>query len=220
MPTASTFLLLTGAALALFVVPGPAVMVIVARSVEQGRSAGLTSAVGVALGSQVHSLFAALGLSVVLARSAALFTAVKLAGAAYLIVMGLRKLWARRLGSCAAADGPERQQQPLRRIFINGFVVNVLNPKTALFFLAFLPQFVDTRRGPAAPQILVLGLTFSTLGLCSDSLYALTASLAGERLRRRMGRSGGLDRDSGVIYVALGVIAAVARRPTSAATAR
>jgi len=219
MPTASTFLVFAGAALVLFVVPGPAVMFIVARSVEQGRAAGLTSAAGVALGSQVHSLFAALGLSVVLARSAALFTAVKLAGAVYLIVMGLRKLLVRRRG-IDPVTAAERQRQPLKRIFVNGFVVNVLNPKTALFFLAFLPQFVDVRRGPAAPQILVLGLTFGLIGVCSDSMYALTASFAGERLRGRMGRSGGLDRASGVIYVVLGLVAALARRPASAVTPR
>jgi threonine/homoserine/homoserine lactone efflux protein len=213
MPTLSTMLVVAGSSFLLAVIPGPAVMFIVTRSLEQGRTAGLTSASGVATGSLVHVLFAALGLSVVLARSAAVFSAVKVLGAGYLIVMGVRKLLSRTSAPSEGDDVARAAPHSPRRIFANGFVVNLLNPKIALFFLAFLPQFVDPNRGRTGPQVLVLGLTFVVIALSSDSLYALTASAAGERLRRRLQGSSVLDRASGVIYIGLGVVAALARRP-------
>jgi threonine/homoserine/homoserine lactone efflux protein len=138
MPDATTFGLFVAAALALLLMPGPAVIYVVTRSVDQGRPAGLASVLGVGIGSLVHIAFAAVGLSALLASSAAAFGVVKWLGAAYLIWLGLQRLLTRGEDAPAAVE-PDH----LSRIFLQGVVVNVLNPKTALFFLAFLPQFVD-----------------------------------------------------------------------------
>jgi threonine/homoserine/homoserine lactone efflux protein len=149
------------AALAILAVPGPAVIYIVTRSIQQGRSAGLASVLGIHVGTFVHLTAATVGLSAILVSSATAFTVVKVVGALYLIVIGIRTL----LGRADPADtDPQRLPRRRRRDFAEGVVVNVLNPKTALFFLAFLPQFVDPARGQASLQILVLGLTFMLLG--------------------------------------------------------
>src|SRR6478735_12710079 len=145
MPSSSTLAVFCAAALALVVVPGPAVTYIVTQSIDKGRSAGLASAFGVATGGLVHVAAAVVGLSALLASSATAFTIVKFVGAAYLIVIGIRRLLARH----EDALEPEISTTPgsPRRLFAQGAVVNVLNPKTALFFLAFLPQFVNPDRG-------------------------------------------------------------------------
>ena len=142
MPDASTFGFFLVAALALLLVPGPAVLYIVARSMDQGRAAGLVSVLGVSLGSFVHVAFAAVGLSAILASSAAAFGVVKWLGVAYLVWLGLQRLLARDEEDVQLVIEPKR----LPRIFSQGVIVNLLNPKVALFFLAFLPQFVDRRR--------------------------------------------------------------------------
>lgn len=147
---------------------------IVARSLEQGRLAGLVSVLGVQLGAIVHVLFAALGLSALLMQSALAFGVVKYAGAAYLIYLGLRTLLARTDMPSEVEVEPKR----LSRVLLQGFLVNLLNPKTALFFFAFLPQFVQPAHGPVAVQVVVLGLLFIGLALISDSLYALLAGNA------------------------------------------
>src|SRR5690242_2030640 len=152
MPSPTALLLFAAASIALLVVPGPSVLYIVTRSVSQGRRAGLISVLGVHVGSVVHVSAAALGLSALLASSATAFAAVKYLGAAYLCWLGVRKL--RRRGAGPVEETPA---VPRARLFTQGVVVNVLNPKTAIFFLAFLPQFVDPRRGPVAVQIVVLG---------------------------------------------------------------
>src|SRR5262249_36729771 len=151
MPTATTFALFSLAALALIVVPGPAVTYVVTQSLDKGRSAGLVSALGIACGGLVHVTAAAVGLSALIPSSADAFTVVKLVGAASLIVLGLLRLAGRgETDEDAVATAPSR-------LFWQGALVNVLNPKTALFFLAFLPQFVDPGRGPVALQAAVLG---------------------------------------------------------------
>ena len=208
MPEAGTLGVFALAALALIVVPGPAVLYIVAQSIDGGRVAGLVSALGVALGGLVHVAAAAIGLSALLVSSATAFTVVKLAGAAYLIGLGLHTLLRRHEPPDAAVPRERR----LRRIFSQGVVVNVLNPKTALFFLAFLPQFVDPERGSVALQLLVLGLVFVVLAVCSDSLWALGAGTASERLRVSR-RFLALQRYvSGSVFVGLGALTAAARR--------
>jgi threonine/homoserine/homoserine lactone efflux protein len=213
MPTASTLGLFAAAALALLIVPGPSVLYIVTRSASQGRRAGLVSVLAIHTGSVVHVAAAATGLSAILLASATAFEAVKLAGGAYLIWIGLNRLLGRG-GSEARRSAPP---VPMRRVFRDGVVVNVLNPKTALFFVAFLPQFVDPGRGPLTVQVLVLGLCFIALGLMSDSAYALVAGTIAPRLRRRRSaRPGWGQRASGAIFVALGVVAAVAHRPEPA----
>jgi threonine/homoserine/homoserine lactone efflux protein len=208
MPDASTFALFVAAALALLLVPGPAVLYVVARSVDQGRPAGLASVLGVGIGSLVHIAFAAVGLSALLASSAAAFSVVKWLGAAYLIWLGLQRLLTQDEEDDLAVVESER----LSRVFLQGVVVNVLNPKTALFFLAFLPQFVDPARGAAWTQIVVLGATFVAVGLCTDSSYALLGGTAGDWLRRKsQGASFRWMRRyvPGGVYIALGAAMAV-----------
>ncbi len=206
MPTVSTLLVFAAASLALLLVPGPAVLYIVTRSVSQGRGAGLVSVLGVHVGSVVHVAAAALGLSALLASSATAFAVVKYAGAAYLVWLGVQKLRSRSL----AADAPVPPPVSRRRLFAQGIVVNILNPKTAIFFLAFLPQFVHPQRGPVAIQILVLGGCFILLGMLSDGAYAVLAGLLAGRLRRTVRARRRLDRASGVVFLGLGAGAALA----------
>jgi len=209
VPTPQVALLFSLAALALLVTPGPAVFYIVTRSLDQGRAAGLASVAGIGVGTLVHTSAAAIGLSALLASSAAAFSAAKLVGGAYLVWLGVRRMLGR------GEEGGERatERLPLLRIFVQGILVNVLNPKTALFFLAFLPQFVDPSRGPVAPQILVLGALMASLGLVSDGAYALLAGTARDGLLRRA--QGALRAQrfvSGSVFIALGVGALLARR--------
>ena len=193
------------AALLLLLTPGPAVLFIVTRTVEQGRRAGLVSMLGVHVGTLVHVAAAAAGVSAVLATSATAFGIVKYVGAAYLIYLGVRRILDRRPVMTAERTGAPR----LRRAFVDGVVVNVLNPKTALFFLAFLPQFVDVARGAVGAQILGLGVLFVALGVITDGAYALTAGTAARWLRGRPRFLAGERWISGGMYIGLGVAAVV-----------
>jgi threonine/homoserine/homoserine lactone efflux protein len=210
MPTGSTIALFLLAATALAVVPGPAVAYIVTQSIDQGRRAGLVSALGVASGGLVHVAAATVGLSALIASSATAFTVVKLVGAAYLIVVGVRRILS------GDTEQTERRvlRAPLRRIYRQGVIVNVLNPKTALFFLAFLPQFVDPDRGTIWPQVAVLGILFAAVAMLSDMTYALVSDAIAGRIRRT-GTGAKVRRWlTGGVFVALGITAAVARRST------
>jgi len=211
VPSASTLGLFAIAALALLVIPGPSVLYVVTRSIEQGRRAGLISVLGLHTGSLVHIAAAATGLSALLLASATLFDVVKLAGAAYLIFLGISRLVKR-----TAPEERRVERASLGRVYGQGFVVNLLNPKTALFFVAFFPQFVTSDRGPVAVQILVLGAVFVLLGLCSDSAYALIAGTIGGRLRARAKARGPRRQWSGLVLIGLGVFAATSRRPAPA----
>jgi len=215
VPSLTTFGLCALASLALLVIPGPAVLFIVTRSVEHGRRVGLASVVGVHLGTLVHVGAAAAGLSALLVSSATAFSVVKYVGAAYLICLGLHRLVSR---PAAPEVDPLARAGSVRAALAQGAVVNILNPKVALFFLAFLPPFVDPHRGAVAGQVVVLGLLYLLLGVVSDGAYALTAAAIAKRVRRgpllRRGR-----RASGVVYVALGVLAAVTPRHAGAAKA-
>jgi threonine/homoserine/homoserine lactone efflux protein len=193
------------AALLLLVTPGPAVLYIVTRSMDQGRRAGLVSALGVHAGTLVHVAAAAAGLSVLVAASAAVWTVVKYLGAGYLLYLGIRRLLDK--APIIGIGSPRRVSW--RRAFVDGMVVNVFNPKTALFFLAFLPQFVDTARGPVGWQVLALGLVFVLLGLVTDGLYALGAGSVGGWLRVRPRLIAGQRWVSGTMYIGLGVAAAL-----------
>jgi threonine/homoserine/homoserine lactone efflux protein len=204
MPTTRTLLLFAPVALGLLVVPGPAVLYIVARSIDQGRAAGVASVLGIHTGSLVHVAAAAAGLSALLVSSAVAFGVVRYAGAAYLIVLGIRKLVER-----AAEDVAEPPARSLRSIYVQGIVVNVLNPKTALFFLALLPQFVDVERGAVWSQMTVLGLAFIALGVLSDGAYALAAARAGRSLRSSASFGRAQRYVSGGVYVSLGAVAAL-----------
>ena len=165
MPSLSTIVAFAGASLLLLVIPGPALLYIVNRSVSDGRRAGLAAASGLALGNLVHAMAAAVGLSAVLATSASAFTAVKWLGASYLIWVGVRTL----MRAPEAIDTSHDSVSP-RRAFNQGVVVNVLNPKVALFFLSFLPQFIHSGHGRAAMQALTLGVVFVLLGLITTAV--------------------------------------------------
>ena len=208
VPEPSSLAVFVAAALVMLLTPGPAVLYIVTRSIDQGRRAGLVSMLGVHAGTLVHVVAAAAGVSAVLAASATAFSVVKYLGAAYLIYLGVRKL-ANRTPALAAPDSPPRQ---LRRAFLDGVVVNVLNPKTALFFLAFLPQFADATRGPLAPQILLLGCLFVFNGFFVCAGYALVASRLGDWLKSRWDIGAWLNRSTGVLYIALGLRLALEQR--------
>src|SRR5215218_6941133 len=175
MPELHTFLLFAGASILALVAPGPSVLYVVTRSVAQGRRAGGVSVLGVGLGNFSHAIAAAIGVSAIVASSAIAFSVVKYAGAAYLIYLGVRALLGRGDPPLTAAGSPRTD----RRLFWEGFVVDVLNPKVALFYLAFLPQFIDPGQGAVAPQMLVLGAVFTALGLLSDGTYALAAGTFG-----------------------------------------
>jgi threonine/homoserine/homoserine lactone efflux protein len=204
IPDAATLGLFVAAALALLLVPGPAVLYIVARSIDQGRSAGLVSVLGVHLGSLAHVTAAAVGLSSLLVSSALAFSVVKYAGAAYLIYLGVRALLTRE-----EPGRIEVRPAPLRTLLRQGAVVNILNPKTALFFLAFLPQFVDPDAGYVAAQLVFFGLVFVALGLVTDSLYALAAGTAGGWLRSSRVFGGARRWVSGTVFIGLGLATAL-----------
>lgn len=209
MPSSSAIALFCLASIALAVVPGPAVTYIVTQSVDQGRRAGLASALGIGSGGLVHVAAATVGLSALIAASATAFTVIKLGGAAYLIGVGLHRIL-RREEAVETSTG--RAPRRLRQLYLQGVVVNVLNPKTALFFVAFVPQFVSPNRGSVPLQVGLLGLLFSAIAFSSDVLYALLADIVGRKLRR--GGTGDRLRRwaSGGIFVVLGVVAATAQR--------
>jgi threonine/homoserine/homoserine lactone efflux protein len=205
IPDVETFAVFAAAALALLVVPGPAVLYIVAQSVDRGRAAGLVSMLGVEAGAAVHVAAAAVGLSSLLVSSALAFEVVKYVGAAYLVFLGVRRLLARE--EPAESGGPRARS--LRRLFAQGVVVNVLNPKTALFFFAFLPQFVDPDGGFVAGQIALLGACWIVLAVVSDGAYALLAGTAAGWLRETRGYLRAQRYISATVFIGLGAATAL-----------
>jgi threonine/homoserine/homoserine lactone efflux protein len=199
----SLVLFMTGAML-LLLIPGPAVLYITSRSIGLGRAAGLVSAMGIAVGTLFHAAAATLGLSALLVSSASAFQLVKYAGAAYLIYLGIRTLRGGDTGLLEASNG----QRSLRSIFGQGVLVNLLNPKTALFFLAFLPQFVDPARGHATLQIFELGVLFALMGWISDSVWAMVAGTFAEHLRGNIRLHRVQRKVSGSVLIALGLASA------------
>jgi threonine/homoserine/homoserine lactone efflux protein len=204
-PDGTTFALFVAAALTLLLIPGPAVLYIVAQSIDRGRAAGLVSTLGIATGSLVHVTAAALGLSSLLVSSARAFDVVKYAGAAYLIYLGARRLLTPETPESVAARG----ERTLRATYAQGVVVNVLNPKTALFFFAFLPQFVDVSEGAVAFQIALLGLAFVARGILSDGLWAVAAGTAAGWLRGNLRFLRAQRYVSGTTLFGLGVATAL-----------
>ena len=207
MPTFESLAAFGISSLALLVIPGPAVLYIINRSVADGRNVALAAVAGLEIGNFMHVIAATVGLSAVIATSAAAFSAVKWIGAGYLIYIGIRTLAIKPQVVNQLNDPMSR-----RRAFTQGIVVNTFNPKVALFFLSFLPQFIDTDRGSAALQSLVLGSTFVVLGCISDSLFEILASaLRGTLLR---GKSLPIVQRyvAGSVFIALGAIAATTRR--------
>ncbi|MBA9048916.1 LysE family translocator [Streptomyces griseofuscus] len=198
-------------ALLLIVIPGPSVLFVVGRALAHGRRAALTTVAGNTLGAYVLVAAVALGIGPVVERSVLLFTALKLAGAAYLVYLGV-KAWRQR-GSLRAAftraGPPERGGL---RTFGEGFAVGVANPKTMVFFAAVLPQFVDRAQGHVPVQMLLLGLAFNVIALVSDSVWGLVASAARDwfaRSPRRLSAVGGVG---GLAMIGLGVTVAATGR--------
>jgi threonine/homoserine/homoserine lactone efflux protein len=193
------------AALALLLVPGPAVLYITARSANQGRLAGLVSVLAIETANFLQAVAATLGLSAILLSSALAFDVVKYLGAAYLIYLGVRKLLARTEEVGNETIKPES----LARIYWQGFAINLLNPKTALFYFAFLPQFVDPSKGNVTGQTLLLGALFVGMAFITDSLYALLASSLADRLRGNQNFQKGQRYFAGLVYVGLGITTAL-----------
>jgi threonine/homoserine/homoserine lactone efflux protein len=206
IPNHSSLLLFLSAALVLLAIPGPAVLYVTSRSIGQGRAAGFVSALGIGVGTLVHVAAAAVGLSALLMSSAAAFGAVKYLGAAYLIYLGIQKLRTKESFELSQ----EAPRAKLIRIFGQGIIVNILNPKTALFFFAFLPQFVDASRGAVALQILFLGALFAVMGMTSDSLWALFAGTVAQHLKRNARWLSTQRYVSGGMLISLGVATAFA----------
>jgi threonine/homoserine/homoserine lactone efflux protein len=208
MPSAEMVLVFMAAALALNLTPGPDMLYVTARSVSDGRTAGVLSAFGIAAGTLVHITALALGLAALLAAVPLAYDAVRIAGAIYLVVIGVQLIRRPR----TAADVAELPRSRLRVIFAQGFVTNVLNPKVALFFLAFLPQFVDAHAGSPVPQIVFLGLLFDIQGTLVNVAVALLASRGTAWLRASARRLALLQRLTGALFVALGARLAVSTR--------
>ena len=188
------------ASLALIVSPGPDNILVLTRGVAQGRGAAFVSAAGASLGLVVHSALAAIGLSALLAQSAVAFSAVKYVGAAYLIYLGVRALLSREGFEIQAGDAPKP-----RSILLQAFATNVLNPKVALFFLAFLPQFVNPGPGAVGPQLLLLGLTFALLGLAFLCALAYFSGALGDRISENPTYANVLRWLTGGVLVGLGL---------------
>lgn len=197
-----------GAGLLLNITPGPDVLYIVGRSLSQGRLAGVVSALGISAGCLVHVAAAALGLSTLMLTVPLAYDVVRYAGAAYLVWLGVRALMSRSGGLAL----PEMAHASHWATFRQGMVTNALNPKVALFFLAFLPQFTDASRGPLALQFVVLGLIFIANGLVVCLGYALAASWLGGWLTRRYDIHAWLHRAMGVLFIGLGLRLALGTR--------
>jgi threonine/homoserine/homoserine lactone efflux protein len=206
MPEISNLSLFVIAALTLLLTPGPAVLYIITRSIDQGRRAGLVSVLGIQTGGLFHVAAAALGISAILMSSALAFDVVKYLGAAYLIYLGIRKLTSKVEVETAVDVPPDS----LRRIFSQGVIVNVLNPKTALFFFAFLPQFVDPAKGSVPLQMFMLGVLFIFLAFFTDGMYALAAGTAGRWLKGNIRFLKAQKYFAGTVYIGLGLVAALA----------
>ena len=205
MIDSTSLLLFIAASLALLIIPGPAVFYIIARTIEQGRLAGLVSTLGITFASVVHVIFAALGLSALILQSAVMFSVIKYLGAVYLIYLGIKTL----LGTHQPAAKINVKPVRLSTLFWQGFIVNLLNPKTAIFFLAFLPQFVNPANGSVPMQFLFLGMIFVILAVTSDSLYAIVAGSAKRLLTQSTLVIKAQTLFSGFVYLALGISTAL-----------
>lgn len=211
MPSFETLLVFTLAALMLNISPGPSNFYVLSRSVSQGTGAGVLAAFGLGLGSLVHVAAAALGISIIFQASATAYTVFKLLGAAYLIWLGIQTF----------REGPLKPMEPMKsayrtngRILRESALVEALNPKTALFFLAFLPQFVDVTAGPVAPQMILLGMIVTVTAFPCDAFVAVASGSLAARLRDSALARRLLNWLSGGLLVGLGITVALSRRST------
>ncbi|MQY11220.1 Homoserine/homoserine lactone efflux protein [Streptomyces sp. RB5] len=211
MTSADRLLAFTAMSFLLIVVPGPSVLFVIGRALSQGRRAALTTVLGNTAGAQVLVFAVALGVGTVVERSVPVFTALKLAGAAYLVYLGIRAV--RHRGALRESfAGTAAEERGTARTLWEGFAVGVANPKTIVFFAAVLPQFVDREAGHVTVQMLLLGLIFNAIAVTMDSLWGLTAATAREwfaRSPRRLSAVGGIG---GLTMIGLGVTVAVTGR--------
>jgi threonine/homoserine/homoserine lactone efflux protein len=205
VPSSSTYALFLATAIVLLLVPGPAVLYVVTRSIEMGRSGGIASVAGITTGTVTYVVLATVGLSSLILASTAAFDAVRYVGAAYLFVLGVRRL----LGRGPTEPDEEAAPRTRRRAYAQGVVVNLTNPKTIVFIFAFLPQFVDPNAPHAWLQVLALGLTFALLGFLSDSMWAVAAGTVADRLRGSVAIGRVQRWLGGGVLVGLGILAAV-----------
>ena len=211
MPDRTAFLTFLIASLALNLAPGPDMLYVLGRSLGQGRRAGIVSSLGIFVGCLVHIAAAALGLAALLRASVVAFNLIRYAGAAYLIYLGARMLFSKDAQN-TLASGATTQPASLRRIFMQGVISDVLNPKVAMFFVAFLPQFVNPARGPVVFQIVVLGLILDVGGTLVNLGVAFFAGEIGNRLRESDRIARWQRWFTGSIFIGLGVRLGLARR--------
>jgi RhtB (resistance to homoserine/threonine) family protein len=202
-----TFLI---AGLILNLTPGADTMYILGRSIAQGKKAGILSALGISTGAIFHIIFATLGLSIILAKSAMAFEIVKYFGAAYLIFLGLQAIFKKRDGKFELNN--ESEIANYNKIYFSGILTNILNPKVALFFLAFLPQFIDPNYAQSSLSFLILGITFLITGTIWCLILALFASKLSDRIRKNYKIKIWLDKITGGIFIALGVKLALTKK--------
>lgn len=207
MPSIDSMITFAIASLALLVIPGPAVLYVINRSIADGRSIALAGVAGLELGNFVHVIAATIGLSALIAASATAFGVVKWIGAGYLIFIGIRTIVRK-----PEAFSQEQKSLSRRKSFTQGIIVNTFNPKVALFFLSFLPQFIDEKSGSAALQSLILGTLFVAIGLCTDGMYAILASALRTTLLRGKSLPFIQRYVAGSVFVLLGIVASTARR--------
>ncbi|MCB1905983.1 MAG: LysE family translocator [Rhodocyclaceae bacterium] len=201
MPEVHTLLAFLAASMLITAAPGPDNLMVLSQSLSRGRAAGLGLALGCAAGCLTHTLWATLGVSAVVASSPTLFTALKLAGSAYLLWLGIAALGAR--GAHLAGSSARYPREPWGRYLRRGFLANAINPKVALFFLAFMPQFVDPAVGPTSLQMMVLGAVFVLQTIAIFGLFAVAAARLGELLSRHPGAGRWLDRIAGIVLIGL-----------------
>ena len=206
MPDVTHWTIFLSAAFVLLITPGPSIMYVMSRAIAQGSHAALLSAVGLALGDLLQVVATAVGLSALLASAPAIFLVLKFAGAAYLVVLGALTLVGKGARTASPIEGNLRPQQSAKRsLILQGFLA--LNPKTALFFLAFLPQFVDPRAGSTSAQILTFGIAFVVLGFFTNSLFGCLGGKLGDLAKSNTGFQTATRFASGIILVALGIVA-------------
>lgn len=211
LPSPENILLFITAATILIVVPGPALLYIMMKSMEQGHKAGLVSALGVGVGAMVHVLAAAIGMSALLVASATAFSILKYGGAVYLIYLGVKKL----LDKSTPISTVQTEKKPLNKIFYEGIVVNTLSPKSAIFFFAFLPQFINTDKGGTTSQILFLGLVFLVIAFISDMTYVMLSGKLVKYFKNSSKFSSIQKYVSGSIYIVLGLLTFMVNKPSA-----
>lgn len=208
MPELHNIVLFIAASLALNITPGPDMMYVITRSVSEGRGAGIASAFGIAGGTIIHTLAVAFGLSGLLLAVPSAYVIIKLVGAAYLVYLGIKTLFKKQ----SSGDTEQFHKKSLFGVFYQGVFTNVFNPKVALFFLAFLPQFIDSTNGSVALQIIFLGVLFNTTGTLVNLIVALSASKLGKKLKTKLQNSSIFKWITASVFIGLGIRIALLER--------